>query len=91
MSRARPRVEYAPLQRLAINAEQAAELCGVSRSSWDEMTSAGLTPSPIKLRSRSVWPVAELEDWLAAGAPRRDKWLAMRDAARRQQQAGGVL
>jgi predicted DNA-binding transcriptional regulator AlpA len=57
-------------------------LCASVRSvrAWD---SAGKLPAPIRIGGRVVWRLNEIRAWLAAGAPDRDSWAAMRDAGRR--------
>ena len=54
--------------------------CGVrTLRTWD---SAGKLPAPLRIGGRVVWRVAEIDDWLAAGAPTREVWEA-RKAARK--------
>jgi predicted DNA-binding transcriptional regulator AlpA len=62
----------------AIGAADSAALCGISKPSWDRMNSAGKTPQPIRLLGSVRWMRAELLDWLAAGAPDRARWEAMK-------------
>lgn len=58
--------------RLAVSADVACQSIGVSPATWARMSSAGKTPSPIKLSSGCVrWRVADLEAWVAAGCPSR--------------------
>ncbi len=43
---------------------------------WD---SAGEIPAPLRIGARHViWPVAEIEAWMRAGAPGRKSWDAMK-------------
>jgi predicted DNA-binding transcriptional regulator AlpA len=68
---------------LAVPADGAAELCGVSRSQWWKLHSAGKVPLPIYLGSKAPrWRVEELRLWLAAGAPDRTTWLKMREGTK---------
>lgn len=60
-----------------LSAEQAAGLCGLSRSGWYKLCSAGRTPAPVRLGRRTLWRTAELRAWIAAGCPTRHKWEAM--------------
>lgn len=61
-------------ERLAIPAMEAAKLLGISeRHLWALSTSARL-PRPIRLGRSVRWNRAELQEWLAAGAPPRDRW-----------------
>jgi predicted DNA-binding transcriptional regulator AlpA len=34
-------------------------------------------PSPVRIGGRVVWRVAEIRDWLAAGAPHRETWASL--------------
>ena len=58
----------------------AAMLCAGVRTvrTWD---AAGKLPAPVRIGGRVVWSVAEVHDWIAAGAPSREQWEA-RKAAR---------
>lgn len=55
----------------------AADLANILRTSvrsvrrWD---SAGRLPAPVRIGSAVRWRTAEIEAWLASGAPRRDVW-----------------
>ncbi|MGC8541351.1 MAG: helix-turn-helix transcriptional regulator [Phycisphaerae bacterium] len=62
---------------LAVAAADAARLCGVSPAHWAAMLAGGRVPPGVRLGRRRLWPVAELRDWLAAGAPSADRWAAM--------------
>ena len=57
---------------LAVGAEDAARLCGVSRACWWKLTSSGRCPAPVRIGRRCVWAVDRLKAWLAAGAPAVD-------------------
>jgi predicted DNA-binding transcriptional regulator AlpA len=59
-------------------APEAAALCGVSRTSWFRMQSAGLIPEPRRLNGAVRWSRSELLDWTAAGCPSRRTWDAIR-------------
>jgi predicted DNA-binding transcriptional regulator AlpA len=54
-------------------------LCAGVRTvrTWD---AAGKLPAPIRIGGRVVWSVAEIRAWLAAGAPDRATWAAIRAA-----------
>lgn len=64
----------APIQPLAVDAAQAARMCGIGRTCWLGLVNAGRAPAGIRLGKRVVWRIADLDDWLAAGAPSRDQW-----------------
>jgi len=72
-----PRPTLAPL---AVDANDAAHLIGVSRATWWRMHSAGRVPLPVRLATRTPrWRVDELREWLLAGAPNRATWNAQRE------------
>jgi predicted DNA-binding transcriptional regulator AlpA len=48
---------------------------------WD---AAGKLPAPLRIGGRVVWRVGEVRAWLAAGAPDRQTWAAMRAARRKR-------
>ncbi len=67
---------------LAIDAREAARLCGMSRATWYRLVSSGRAPSSIHKSRRVVrWPRAELVAWIEAGMPARDMWERMRGRA----------
>ncbi len=63
---------------LAVDAANAARLCGVSPAHWYTLLAGGRCPPGIRLGRRVVWPVDDLRAWLAAGAPAADRWAAMK-------------
>ncbi|ADB14953.1 phage transcriptional regulator, AlpA [Pirellula staleyi DSM 6068] len=71
--------EQTAKQCLAIPAVELAELLNVSeRHLWGMLATGRLGPQPIALGRAKRWPVDEVKAWLAAGAPDRDTWQAMR-------------
>lgn len=69
---------------LAIPADEAARLCGVSRGFWWKLHSSGRCPLPVRLGRKTLWRVEELKAWLAAGCPERLKWNALRNQPMRK-------
>jgi hypothetical protein len=69
------------VEQLAVRCGDAGSICGVSPRLWRSLDSAAKVPRGIRLGgSRAkVWVVAELNAWLAAGAPPRDQWERMRN------------
>jgi predicted DNA-binding transcriptional regulator AlpA len=70
------------LSPLVVDARRLAKLlCAGVRTvrTWD---AAGKLPAPIRIGGRVVWRVAEIKDWLDAGAPNRETWAALRAASR---------
>ncbi len=66
--------------RLVVDARRLAPLlCAGVRTvrTWD---AAGKLPAPIRIGGRVVWRVDEIRAWLAAGAPNRETWAALRAA-----------
>jgi predicted DNA-binding transcriptional regulator AlpA len=74
-----------PIEPLLVGAETAGEICGRSKASWWRDSAAGRVPAPIKLSGRTLWRVAELREWVAAGCPTRAAWQAMQAAKRGRQ------
>ena len=67
---------------LALSATELAYKLGVSLRHVRRMDSSGKLPRPIKLGASVRWPIAEIEQWLAAGAPDRRSWQAMKQEQR---------
>ena len=63
-----------PMAPLLLDARAAAKLCGISRSHFWAMHSAGKVPLPVRLGRRTLWRADELADWIEAGCPARDRW-----------------
>jgi predicted DNA-binding transcriptional regulator AlpA len=63
-----------PRPQLMLRREQAARACGKGTSTWDRMTAAGLTPTPIKLGGTVLWSAEELAAWVRHGCPSRGEW-----------------
>jgi len=67
-------------QSLAFSAAELADRFSVSLRHIRRMDSAGKLPRPIRLGASVRWPVAEIEAWLAAGAPDRRIWEQVKGA-----------
>ena len=63
---------------LAFSAQQLADRLGASLRHIRRLDSAGKLPKPVRLGRSVRWPVTEIESWLGAGAPDRQRWQAMR-------------
>ena len=63
---------------LALPAAEVAERLGISERHLWALNSSGRLPRPVRFGRAVRWPVEELRDWLAAGAPERSRWEAMR-------------
>ena len=68
------------LASLLLDAWGAGALCGLSRSHFWPMHSAGRVPLPVRLGRRTLWRRDELTAWVAAGCPMRVRWLAICEA-----------
>ncbi|MCC7171369.1 MAG: AlpA family phage regulatory protein [Planctomycetes bacterium] len=64
--------------RLAVDADALAEMLSISKAMVFKLDAAGRLPRGLYLGRRRVWPVAEVAEWLRAGAPSRDDWEAKR-------------
>lgn len=69
-------------ERLAYTRDDVAGLLQVSLRHVAAMNSSGRLPRPIRLGRAVRWLANEFHEWLAAGAPARDKWDAMKAAKR---------
>lgn len=78
LSHGKPASVVIGLHPIAVGADDAAAMLGISRATWDRLQSSGNLPAPVKLSERCPrWSVRVLEDWLAAGGPPRDQWESM--------------
>ncbi len=66
---------------LALPAAEVAKLLGISQRHLWALNSSGRLPRPVRFGRAVRWPVEELRAWLAAGAPERSRWEAMRKGA----------
>jgi predicted DNA-binding transcriptional regulator AlpA len=81
------------LSALAVPAEGAAALCGISRAQWWKLHGAGKTPLPVRLGTKAPrWRVSELRAWLDGGCPDRQRWESMHAMAKHvpADQVGGA-
>lgn len=65
---------------LAVGAREASRLASVSSRTWARLVASGRAPAGIRLGRSRRWLVSELRAWLAAGAPPRERWDALRAA-----------
>ncbi len=80
---ARKRERRRRLPPLAVDARGLAQLLSCGRRTVCTWDSAGRLPRPVRVGGRVLWMVAEIRDWLDAGAPPREEWEARKQAARR--------
>ena len=69
-------------RRLLIGAAELGDLLGVGKSTIWSWHSAGRIPQPVHIGGTTRWRQEEIEDWLEAGAPPREKWMVARDRMR---------
>lgn len=63
-------------ERLTMRVAELAQALGVSKRHLAALDSSGRLPKALKLGRCKIWIREEIEDWLRAGAPARDKWEA---------------
>ena len=61
---------------------EAADYCGAGASTWDRLSAAGMTPTPIKLGGSVGWSRRELSAWIDHGCPDRRVWVPIWSAVR---------
>jgi len=64
----------APADRIALAAADVARLLGISERHLWTLHSSGRLPRPVKLGRSVRWNRSELQRWLDAGCPSRDRW-----------------
>jgi predicted DNA-binding transcriptional regulator AlpA len=70
---------------LLVGGKDLARLLGISTATFWRWDSSGeLGPAGIKKGGRRLWALAEVREWVAAGMPGRQTWLALRAAANRR-------
>jgi len=70
------------IEPFMVNAKEVARLLGISRSNFYGLLSAGrIGPAPIHLGRRVLWQRAEIEAWVRADCPAREKWLLLKEPA----------
>ena len=63
---------------LALTARDVARLLKVSPRHLATLNATGRLPRPVRFGRSVRWNAEELREWLAAGAPPRDRWEAMK-------------
>lgn len=67
---------------LLVGAVTGAVITGVSQSLFWKLHASGRLLRPVRLGRRTLWRRRELEEWIAAGCPPRDRWELIRGAVR---------
>lgn len=65
---------------LALPAGDVAKLLGISKRHLAALNASGRLPRPIRLGRSVRWRTDEIREWLASGAPARDRWEALKKA-----------
>jgi predicted DNA-binding transcriptional regulator AlpA len=68
---------------LLADARGLVRLLAVGLRTVRQLDAAGKLPRPIKLGSRTLWNIQEIQDWIEAGAPDRATWEAFKKSKRR--------
>ncbi|RLS97732.1 MAG: AlpA family phage regulatory protein [Planctomycetota bacterium] len=71
------------MESLVVRAKELAKLLSVSLVHIRRMDSAGKLPKPIRLGGCVSWRRGEIEAWILAGTPNREKWQAIQTASKR--------
>jgi predicted DNA-binding transcriptional regulator AlpA len=64
--------------KLLLRAAEVALALGIGKRHLAALNSSGRLPRPIQLGRSVRWRAEEIRDWVAAGAPCRDRWEQMR-------------
>lgn len=65
--------------RRALNREEAAMYIGVSASFFDDLVKTGTMPKPIRIKSRTVWDVHQLDQYFdELSTPNDNPWDELR-------------
>ena len=65
-------------EAVAVSADGVSRILSCSTSHVYAMHNAGRLPLPFRIGSSVRWDRAELTAWVAAGAPSREKWQAIK-------------
>jgi hypothetical protein len=67
------------LEPFLVGAKDLARLLAISEATLLRWDAAGeLGPLGVKKLGRRLWAVAEVREWVSAGMPTREKWLALK-------------
>lgn len=69
-----PELSPAKIPPLLLRAKDAAQVCGLSVSTWYAMMSAGRTPQSLKLGKARLWRTDILRRWVGENCPPIDKF-----------------
>ncbi len=63
---------------VTLTAQQLSERLGISLRHVRRLDSSGKLPRPFRLGRSVRWSVIEIDNWMGAGAPDRQKWNQMK-------------
>ena len=64
------------LQPLLLDTNQTAKLLGISTRHFYSMLSSGrIAPMPVEFGAKKLWRFDELQYWVSAGCPNRERWV----------------
>lgn len=66
--------------RLLLSASELGSMLGVARCTVWTWHAGGKIPRPVKIGGTTRWRRDEVEAWLKAGAPPRERWMQIREA-----------
>ena len=64
-----------------LTAKAVGEMLSLSKRQIFRLNSCGKIPEPIRIGGAVRWSEQEISSWLAAGAPERKTWQALRETA----------
>lgn len=70
-----------PLPPLLVPAERVASLLSISTRHVRLLDATEQIPVPLRIGRRTLWRVADIEGWVAAGCPSRHRWELVRSKA----------
>ena len=65
--------------KLLLSADELGRALGVNKSTVWSWHSGGKIPTPVRIGGTTRWRRKEIERWLEAGAPPRERWIQMRE------------
>ncbi len=63
-----------------LNAKSLGQLLALSKRQIFRLSSCGKIPSPLKIGGSVRWSADEISNWMAAGAPDRKTWEAIKES-----------
>ena len=63
-----------------LNAKSLGQLLALSKRQVFRLSSCGKIPKPLKIGGSVRWSAEEISNWLAAGAPDRKTWEAIKES-----------